>query len=161
MAKEIRGPSLGVGRGVLKEEQKPVLSRRHWKSSYKKWCKIVEKTEKKTEFSSVFGFRGLHVTKRCGYCYGFSSKGFFVRRFSCLHCPLFEKKICCEKQDTNFVFWRYVFEMWSNDFNWDRALKCAKEIRDAIKEDGVQLGYIKATGSNQADKKISTHGLTI
>lgn len=119
-----------------KKKKAKKISRKNWKSSYKKWQEIVKKTKKRERFISAQGFPGLLVVKECGYCDEFLSMDYMN---SCYVCPLFKKKVCHSNvyDGKNTLFWRYVKEMQKMfiDINWNKALSLAIKIKDAIKKD--------------------------
>lgn len=119
-----------------KKKKAKKISRKKWESSYKKWQKIVRKTERRERFGGPQGFFDLLVIKECGYCDEYVSMDYMN---SCYPCPLFKKKVCCGSyyDGKNTLFWKYVKEMqkMSIDINWNKVLSLAIKIKDAIKKD--------------------------
>lgn len=125
----------------------------NWQISYEKWNEIVERTESKTMWDGIFGWKDLKVVSGCGYCEQYLDGE--DDEEECRDCPLFEEKYCAQDQDDNTetVFWQYVAEMRKENPDWERAIELAKKMLERIEQD--RPGRWKMKYFDRLEKEIN------
>ena len=124
------------------QNKETVLSFRGWLSSFMKWMEILKKTENGEKFANLegmfhaIGFVNLNVWDPCEYCHGNESK--------CDRCSLFINKegntsVCHGLAAENSILYQYVVAMRIQDN--DKALRLARIVFKAIRQDGIRWGY--------------------
>jgi hypothetical protein len=116
------------------------ISKQGWEEAYYgKWLKAQEKTRKKVkwEFSNQEisqGWESLTITCQCSYCYEIDNCP--------TSCSLY-KQNACGFGGGDGAFYDYTVEMRKPRTNWKRANKLVDQIVEAIKQDGIEWGYLK------------------
>jgi hypothetical protein len=137
--------------GEMKERKLP---KKLWEQSNRKWNGkrgAIIRTAEKEEFfnkSRNVGFKKLIILDGCGYCFENYEK--MLRKnerggFDCPRCSLKIKNICRLEgiYCSSTPFSKYVREMVKDEPRFCLALRWAKQVGDAIAEDGKRWGYIK------------------
>ncbi|MFC1756544.1 hypothetical protein ACFLZC_00060 [Patescibacteria group bacterium] len=111
------------------------ISRKGWKSVWRKWQGIREKTMAGERFASSRGFLDILVAEECSYCREFMKPS--LEELSCSFCPMSKKMICwwSDGDGFNTPVWRYVTEMQKDEPDFEKAVAFVGEIIIAIKAD--------------------------
>jgi hypothetical protein len=117
------------------------ISEEGWKKAYyEKWLKAQRLTKSKRKWddhadggvsSRRIGWKSLTILSRCSYC----------DETKCPGCSL-KAKAVCSGFGYSATFYQYSLEMCKPRTNWKRANELVDEIVEAIRQDGIEWGYI-------------------
>jgi hypothetical protein len=108
------------------------MDRKNWQDSVDKWVKIITKTKNKvklikTKHDNFLSATNIPIIAPCGFC--------FEWPYGCYPCPLYKDKICYRSRSySRTTFWRFCREMAKPKPDFDKCLKLAEEILEAIKK---------------------------